>query len=315
MRKYICILGLALILTGCFTSSGLTDIIDLEDLSDLEVTQEKRVYIRDDVKQLIEEINGIREKYDDGSGRYVYINIYEDNNDTVEEVEFNNRYIPTDEYFNDLVRILDKDLAKGLKAYVDEMKVKELKIDEPIVKKIGGAVVYSENRWEDGENYISVSIKFSEIEDEHYGQIVDNISDGKYILDNIIIGEKLNLIDICNPNTVYDRRGPNISDTPIVRYNMFFEDKDIEKVNILIQGKKGSKFKDEDIDVFINLLNNLELKGKDKDLLINKYKSIFENKKNEKISIDNYNIFIKDNKGNTYGGRDRELIYFSMERK
>lgn len=315
MRKYICTLGLVLILTGCFTSAGLTDIIDLEDLNNLEATKEKRVYIRDDVKQVIEEINSIREKYDDGSGRYVYINIYEDNKDRVEEVEFNNRYIPIDEHFNELVQVLDKDLAKGLKAYVDEIKVKELKIDEPIVKKIGGAVVYSENRWEDEDNYISITMKFSEIEDEHYGAIFNNISDGKYILDNIILGEKLNLIDIGNPNIVYDRRGPNISDTSIIRYNIFFQDKDIEKVNILIQGKKGSKFKDEDIDVFINLLNNLELKGKDKDLLIDEYKNIFENKSNKKISLSNYNVLIKSNKGNTYGGRDRQLIYFSIERK
>ena len=323
MKKWILILGASLILTGC---SRFTDrVAVVEDKGFIKYAGEvgfvgyskpKDLYINEDMKNLILEINNLREKYKDGIDDRgydsVYIDIYGYDDGKVEDIVFSNESIYSDEYFYDLVEVLDRNAAEGLMDYIIDMKDKELNYNEPIVKKIGRAVVNVENRIGNLENYISLKINVMDIEDEYYRQIFDGIADDKYILDDVIIGEELNLIDFINLSNSYFAYDPNSVN---IRYNMLLRDKDIEKVNILIQGVNLLELKDDDMDVFINLLNSLDLSGKDKDLLVGECKTIFEKKpNNKKISLDNYNILINSRKENIHREEVSNLTYFSIER-
>lgn len=128
------------------------------------------------------------------------------------------------------------------------------------------------------------------------------------------MGHELNLIDFANissDESMYPYDNLNI------RYNMFFKDKDFKKVNILIQGENNEEMPYDDVGVFINLLNNLDIKEQDeKDILVNEYKNALKDKdKTKDMSFDNYNLLIKSGKGDTYTGNDRKLVYFSLQAK
>lgn len=71
---------------------------------------------------------------------------------------------------------------------------------------------------------------------------------------------------------------------------------------------------EDDIDVFINLMDTLDLKEEEKDSLLSDYKDIFLEKpsKREK-SFDKYNLLINSSKRNSYLDNDRKLVYFSIE--
>ncbi|OLS02760.1 membrane lipoprotein lipid attachment site-containing protein [Tissierella creatinophila] len=316
MRKLLYVLGLSLILTGCsssYTSSEYKDIIVPEKVDYILDSNNKAMYIDDDLKEVIFEINNLREKYkdsnDENESNLLYIDIYANHDLTI---NFDNESINNKEYFNDVVGILDKSVAKGLKDYIEEVKDKEIEDNKIALRKIGMVAVYAEDRGENKENFISVKFNFASLKDKYYSDLLNKVSKDKYFLNNIIMGEKLNMIDFVNLNNFH----------PIyeygyfsIRYNMYLKDKDIEKVNILMQGKDGLKLEQDDIDVFANLLDTLELKEKEKDLLLNDYKEILQTKtKNKNISLDNYKVLINTTKGNNYSGEGRKLVYFSIEK-
>lgn len=303
-------------LTGC--STAFVDTVALE-VSSIEYTREKNVYINGDMKKVIEDINNLSDKYkkdiDERHFDSLYIDIYEENYGRIKDITFNNKHVYGPNYFNELVEILDKSLAEGLKEYINEMKYKQIKYEETVIEKIGNTVVFVGGIEGSEENYISIKVNFLDVEDEYYRDIFNKISDGKYVLDNVIRGEKLNLIDFVNinannPQYYYEYKANNLE----IRYNMFLEDKSIEKVNILIKGKSELELEYDDIGVFINLLNTLELNEKDKDLLLDEYKNVVGNKVNKTISLDNYEVTINSRKENSYSEINRELIYFSIER-
>ena len=90
----------------------------------------------------------------------------------------------------------------------------------------------------------------------------------------------------------------------------------MEKVNILLIGKKDMGLKDEDIEVFTNLLSILDLYIEEEGPLINIYKNIFkENPSKNKMSLEKYNLNINYKKGNRYSNELSEYRYFSIERK
>lgn len=317
MKKWIFLLGASLMLTGCSNTTVVGTQANVALASDMNLgyTSGKELYINDDMKKTIEDINELTDKYVKGTDEWEYDSLYidvESNIRRIKDITFTNSNTYEERYFIELVQILERDLAEGLEDYVQRMKSKKLDIDETIVEKIGKTLVYVQNRGGDEDNYISIRIDFLDVEDEYYREVFNNISNEKYILDNLVIGDKLNLIDLINPNNshyLYDYNEVNI------RYNIFFQDKDIEKVNILIQRKEKFEFKDYDMDVFINLLNSLELNELEKDLLVGEYKSLVEGKLgNKKIDLENYKLMINANKGNSYSGKDIKLIYFSIER-
>lgn len=321
MRKLIYIVGTSLILTGCSTSISAPTSVDTvtQEVAYIEYTKENNMYINDDMKKVIEDINNLGDKYkkdmDERQFDSLYIDIYEEDYQRIKDINFNNKHIYGLKYFNELVEILDNSLAGGLKEYVNEMKDKKFEDDGTVIEKIGNTVVFIEPIGNDEENYISIKVNFLDVEDEYYRDIFNKISDGKYVLDNVIRGERLNLIDFINinannPQYYYEYKANNLE----IRYNIFLEDKDIEKVNILMKGKMGLELEYDDIGVFINLLNTLELSENEKDLLLNEYKNIVGKDVNKTMSLDNYKVLINYNKANTYSDNDKKLIYFSIER-
>lgn len=308
-------------LTGCSTSVSVSDVAissaALGSDMNLGYTQEKGLYINDEMKKVILEINKLNDEYlvNDNEWRYDYLYIDIDHNlERIKDSTIGNKRDYQDGYFDELIKILDKGLAEGLEEYILEMEDKNLESDEVIIEKIGRTVVYVQNRGRNEENDINIKINFLDVENEYYKDVFDRVSNGKYILDNLVMGEKLNLMEFVNLNNSHYRYDYTNVD---IRYNMFFQEQDIVKVNILIQRNKLSEIKDEDMEVFMNLLNSLELKEGEKDLLVKEYKNLFDEKlSNKKINLDNYKLTIKANKGRLYSGKDkdRELIYFSIER-
>lgn len=321
MKKWIFLLGAALMLTGCSTSVIVSDtVVEITSVAlasdmNLGYGHEEGLYINEDMANVIGEINDLNDKYkkdiDERDFDNLYIDIYS-NNRWTKDINFSNSHIYGEEHFKEIVQILDRTVAEGLEDYIMEMKNKDLKINETIIEKIGRSTIYVEDRGGNEENYINIAVRFLDVKDEYYRNIFNQIANEKYIIDNLITGEKLNLMEFVNLNNTY--YGYSLTDLDI-RYNMFFQGDEIEKVNILIQRKEEASFKDEDMEVFINLLNSLELKEEEKDLLVSEYKSLLEEKvKNKKIDLDNYKLLINATKGNVYSGRGKDLIYFSIER-
>ncbi|WMM23424.1 membrane lipoprotein lipid attachment site-containing protein [Tissierella sp. MB52-C2] len=327
MRKVIFILGSLLILTGCSSTMTIEEqTVLVEDLGYIkynkkneiyvEYTMEDQMYINDEMKKVVGDINNLREKYkgriDERNSIPLYLDIYKTDVSRFKNAIFSNNDKPLDEYFADIVEILDKSIAEGLKDYVSDMKYEKLQPNESISEKIGRTVVYTENRSRGAGNYIAIKVNFLDIKNDYHREVCNEIFHDKYFLDNVIVGEQFSLIDFVDPNSYYHY---SQQDSTKTRYNIFLKDKDIEKTNILIQGDNGAELESDDIGVFINLINSLELSGEDKDLLLNEYKNIFDKKLNKKkITLDNYKVLINPTKGNLHSEGNQNLIYFSIER-
>ncbi len=305
-------------LTGCSAAyvdeQDDSNVIVLENVESIGYKSEQGIYLNDDMKKVIADINDLGERYKDSTHEFspIYINTYGRDGLNLKDINFNNKYIHSSEYFNDLVEILDNSLAEGLKDYIDEMENKALKVNDSIINKIGRTLIYTENQDAEEDNFISIEINFLDIKDGYYKDILSSVCDNKCILENIIMGEKLNLIEFVSFNNPhYSSNSNNFS----IRYHMFFDDRDIEKINILLKGKNEGDLTYDDMTVFINLINCLDLGENEKNILVDEYKYMSQEKTNiKKINLNNYNVLINYNKANTISGKDRRLIYFSIER-
>lgn len=323
MKKLIYIIGLSLVLTGCTYETGEYEEnynSFPEDINYEGYSSSEGGYLNEDMKLVIKDINALTEKYkdkdniDEMGADSLYINIYEDSIGWIDDIAFNNYDMRNSDYFNELIEVLDRSIAEGLSDYVSQVRGQELEDKGLITRKIGRTVVYAEDRGDEGANYIQVKINLLDIKDQYYREVFESISDGKYIVGKVLMGHELNLIDFANissDESMYPYDNLNI------RYNMFFKDKDFKKVNILIQGENNEEMPYDDVGVFINLLNNLDIKEQDeKDILVNEYKNALKDKdKTKDMSFDNYNLLIKSGKGDTYTGNDRKLVYFSLQAK
>lgn len=332
MKKIIYILGLALMLTGCSSSFISTEeeeeLLVTKELEETIDSSERGMYIDDEFKSVILEINSLREKYkdspeegeviydhSDGYGyedKFLYIDMYDPSNAsfTIDNSSFNNI-----KYFNDLVEILDKSIAEGLKENIEEMNDKEIEEGKLLLRKIGKVALYAENGGgytEDDKNLISIKINFADLKNEYYSELFNKVSEDKYLVDNMTVTDRSDMMDFSNiNNSYYDLENDYLS----IRYNIYLKDSDIKKVNILMQGKKGLELEEDDVDVFVNLMDTLDLKEEEKDLLLSDYKDIFLTKPSKrKKSFENYNLLINSSKGNSYSDNDRKLVYFSLER-
>lgn len=327
MKKLILIVFSCLILTSCSSTVKLRKnaVIDLEEISSVAYIQEKSTYINDNMKKTIDEINNLKEKYEeslelDDDFSPIYIDIYEiddmesSNHRSMENniiISNNRRYYNLD-YFNDIVEILDKQEAVGLKDYVEEAYNMKLEPNEIIIKKIGRTVVHVENRIGNEEYYIAINMNIRDIRDEEYRKVFHKISDDKYIFSNIFIGENLNLISFVNDELLMNNYNSKFAK---IRYEVLLKDKDINKVNILVSRNREEKLKEEDIEVFNNLLDILKLREDSKEELIKKYENIFKEKiSREKLKLDGYNIYINGNKGNKSIETKVENIYISIKK-
>ncbi|MBU5427040.1 membrane lipoprotein lipid attachment site-containing protein [Tissierella pigra] len=327
MRKVIFILGALLILTGCSSTMNIEEqTVLVEELGyikynkkneiHLEYALEDQMYINDDMKKVIMDISSLKEKYKDGiderNSISPYLEVYKTSVSKFKNVVFNNNDKLLDEYFADIVEILDKSIAEGLKDYVSDMKYKKLQPDEIISEKIGRTLVYTENRSRGAGNSIAIKVNFLDIKNDYHRELCNEIFHDKYFLDNAIMGEEFSLIEFVDSEGYYHYSQPDSTRT---RYSMFLKDKEMEKINILIRGEREADLESDDIYVFTNLINTLELREDEKELLLNEYKNIFNKKLNKKkITLDNYKVFINFTKGNLYGEGSENLIYFSIEK-
>ncbi|HZK32890.1 MAG TPA: hypothetical protein VFC60_00185 [Tissierellaceae bacterium] len=332
MKKIIILIISCLILTSCSNTAGLNNNLNalVEDVTDT-YTEGQTTYIDDEMKETIDEINNLRDKYklslDELEIKTIYIDIYDKDNrrgNTQDTFTLNNihgGYIK--EYFDDIVKILDKKEAIGLKNYINKAYDMNLQPNEQYIKKIGRSVIHVENRGGDETNYIAIKTKLTNIKDEDYKAIFEKISRDKYILDNVVSEQKLDspaidplssdLISFVNDELFMN---PVNSKSVEIRYELLLKDKDIDKVNILLSRRHDEKLKKEDIEVFINLLNVLDIKEADRGKLLQGYRNIFEEKIDKSLlDIEGYRIYVKYNKGNNYIGDRKENIYIAIEKK
>ncbi len=183
MKKIICILGLSLFLTGCsgaFIKGEDMGQILPDEIDSIVDNNDKATYVDDDIKEVIVHINSLREKYKNSMNeeQYEYEAPYIDlQNPGMKGLVFDNYSFNDKDYFKDLIQILDKSVAEGLEDHIGEMRLADIEDSEIVLRKIGRALIYAENRGEDNENYISIKVDFSDIRDEDYKAILDQISD------------------------------------------------------------------------------------------------------------------------------------------
>lgn len=321
-----------LILTSCTNESAIkkASTVFVEEVATTNFVKSRTTYISDDMKETIAEINNLREKYkdslDEDEFRSIYIDIYDKDNrygSIQDTFTLNNiHYGNTKEYFNDVVEILDKSEAVGLKDYIKKSYEMNLGPDDIVIKKIGRAVVHVENRGGGENNYISIRIRFTNIKDEDYRDIFEKISRDKYILDNVYTEQILDtpiidplssdLISIVNDELFMNNE---ISDFAKIRYEILLKNKEINKVNILLSRRDNEKLKKDDIEVFINLLNTLDINDEDRGKLLKAYRNVFEKKIDKStLNIEGYSVYVKNNKGNNYIGDRKENIYISIDK-
>lgn len=331
MKKIIVLIMACLMLTSCTNTGVISHDLELmtDDLVTVDYSERKPLYINDEMKETIDEINNLKEKYKgslDHNEFPLYINIYEDDNfGNIQDSFFINNMEDgyTKESFKDVVEILDKKEAIGLKDYVTKAYDKNIGPEDYFIKKIGKSVVYVTNRNRYKNNSITIRTKFSDIKDEDYRRTFEGISRDKYILDNVYTEGKLygldpnpldrDLISFVNDELFMDN---DLSKFIKVRYEILLKDKNIDKVNILLSRKRDEKLKKEDIEVFINLLNALDLKEEDKGEFLKEYRNVFKERiDGDKLDIDGYSVYIKNNKGNNYIGEKKENLYISIEKE
>lgn len=332
MKKIIVLIMACLMLTSCTNTGVISHDLELmkDDLVTVDYSEGKSLCINDEMKETIDEINNLKEKYkdslDDNEFRHIYINIYEDDNfGNIQDSFFINNMEDgyTKESVNDVVEILDKREAVGLKDYVKKAYEKNIGPDDYFIKKIGKSVVYVTNRNRYKSNSITIRTKLADIKDEDYRRIFEGISRDKYILDNVYTQGKLygldpnpldrDLISFVNDELFMDN---DISKFIKVRYEILLKDKNIDKVNILLSRKRDEKLKKEDIEVFVNLLNALDLKKEDRGEFLKAYRNVFKEKiDGGKLDIEGYSVYVKNNKGNNYIGEKKENLYISIEKE
>lgn len=332
MRKLgIFLITSSLVLTSCATTvTDFGEIAQIEETEFTETVGNRNTYVSAEMKDTVEKINDLAGKYkeeiDRGDFGPVYIDIYESDNieGSIQDVFSmdNANYNYSKEYFNDVVEILDENISIGLKNFVQEASEMELQPEEQIIEKIGKTVVHVERDIGRGRNYIGISTRLTDAKDEDYRDLLQRISKDNYILDNIYTeglgyedknhSQVHNLISFVNPEVLVNR---HVSSSARVRYEVLLKDKNIEKVNLLLSRKADEELREEDIDVFVNLLDYLKIE-EEKGELVKRYKNIFEERK-DKISLDtsDYNIKVLKGKGNNYIGERRENIYISIEEK
>lgn len=316
MKKLFFVLIFSLLLTGCsprIMHLGTNNsFVSEEKYAGIDRYGEL-LYVEDEFKEIILKINNLKEKYKnielETGDNPLYIDV---NNDYNLIVDFDSNMF-SKEYYNDLIKILDGSIAKGLKDYIKDMETQKIEGGKVILKRIGRVAIYAEDREGFKDNFISIKVDFSSLKDENYKDIFSEVFEDKYFLNNIETADKLNMMNLVNLNSLFDLY---YDEHLAIRYNVFLNNKDIKKVNILMQGQDNTELAQDDINVFINLLNTLDLNDNEKGLLLNKYNGVFQTKSsNQKISLDNYNLLINDSKGNSYSRKDRKLAYFSIERK
>ncbi len=170
MRKWMFLLAGSLILTGCSTSVSVSNVettsVVLASDMNLGYRGEKGLYINDDMKRVIQDINKLNDEYaaHDNDWRYDYLYIDLDYNlERIRDMTLGNQRNYQEGYFDGLIKILDQGLAEGLEDYILEMEAKNLEMDETVIKQIGRTVVYVQNRGGDQENYISIKINFLDL--------------------------------------------------------------------------------------------------------------------------------------------------------
>lgn len=305
MRKLTLVVLLALIVSGC---SPLSKASIERELNESWQESKNLAYVNDKGKYAIREINNLGEKYGEGRST-VYIDEYDSlslSNIMIESYAFE------EDYFNDMVEILEETLAPGLKEAIKE-GIKSGK-DQPISIRTGPVNVYVDSRYDQAE--VILNINFLDVNNKVYQDLIAGFEDYNYYLDGFAQGKEFDRINLANKYSsqdIYYSRTRSLFGG--VRIDLILDDDYIKKANVLIS-KDGDSYSEEDLKAFEHLLSVMDIKGESKDRLMEEYIKIFENKpSNLNLKLDGLDIRVVANKGNknrSYG-KTIEFIYFSIE--
>lgn len=303
MKKLGLLLVTSMFLSGCSATQGIfseRDIISAskQDIELLENKQQNISYIDQDVEDFLDQTNKANEKYKDSEFDYGYLNMgYQLQNQEEDTSEFLHQvYIESNPdqdaeiQFEELVDILDKTIGKGIKLYLDNNANK----DNQEVKstKIGRTWVSSSS------NGVNLIIKLKDIKDKQYNELVNEIQDENLIIDSINIGKQQDLITLSNLDYKnYGQYGEYRSTNAALSYQLFMENKEIQKIRMVIR-KDASQSINDSLEPLTRISNKLKFDLGDINKLEEIKTLIKANKTNKKSwSSDKYNFSYRNLEG------------------
>lgn len=321
MKKIVLLIMCMMFLSGCSATNGIVSKSDVETLNynnvKLMVAEQKNVsYIPDDVKEFLSSVEEANKNNNESAYGYLDIrsSIIGYGNDG--NSEFLHEVYTSDDLneeerveFNKLVDILDQTISKGIKSYLDQ-NINE-NLESVRYNKVGRVWMfinpvdaYMEPENEDRGNSVTLMIKVKDIKDKEYKKIVDNIGDDELILNSINIGKQQNFIELSNMEQKNSISYGVIK--PAVSYQLFMEEKEINKVRLSVESVSNEKIND-DFKSLSNISNQLGFTIEDMKQLEEVRTLIKENKPGKKtLSSDRFNFSFRnlENKNSRYGPYD-----------
>lgn len=305
MKKIGLLLICIVVLAGCSPTNGILNEKEASKLSSENVKklveeQEKISYIPDDVKSFVEELKKESSKIETKED-YNYIDMVVEDINRLERGRFSyetgiGEY--SEEYakveFQNLVDVLDKTIAKGIKLYLDnngdlntEGAIKSTRIGRvwvSIMTPISepeynneGLVNQTISNTKSLKNNIDLRIQIKDVNNDKYKKLVDSVITDDLTLDSIKFGKEKNLITLNNVEFINGNN--SLKQKPLINYELFVSDGDIDKAKISILSVRGKKVSDTDLELLEKLSSKFDFKNGDIKIL----EDIRNNVKNEKI--------------------------------
>lgn len=315
MKKIGLLLACTVVLSGCTPTNGIlnekeVNVPSYEKIKPLIEEQEKISYTPEDVKLFMDELKKINNSIETkegsnyismvldgvnrfGGGNFSYetgVGIYSDDNSKVE--------------FQQLVDALDKTIAKGIKLYLDKNGDVET---DGVAKstKIGRVWIHIKTEESDpnykehpdyteGDEYrkttskikplknnIDLRIQIRDVKDDKYKKLVNSVITDDLTLDSIKIGKEKNLITL---NNIEFKNGDNsLKQKPLINYELFVTDGEIDKARISIISVTDKKLNDQDLELLEKLSTKFDFKNGDIKIL-EEIRNNIKNNKNGKSS-------------------------------
>lgn len=333
MKKLGLLLISTILLSACSPKNGVTSKRDVENVNQEEIKsifEEQRnvSYIPDDVKEFVIKTKDARDEIGEFYTGYLDINLNDSYGGHIQDSEFlydiyysnSEGDTQTKKEFDKLVDTLDETISKGIKLYLEKNLNGDIK-GEGLTNQIGKVLIiitpieYMDDihRESQGKNELRLIMQARDIKDKEYKELVDNIKGENLILESINIGKEQDLIRLTNiENKRYD--GYKLKNDAI-HYQLFMEDKKIDKIRMTIITPSKEKIRD-DLSSLERVTNTLEFDNDDIKKLEEIKSLVKENKTGKKtLSSKNYNFIYKNLSDKDYNYENTYLTDVVIEKK